>query len=343
MRYRRFGRTGLMVSEMSLGTMTFGGQSGQWGQIGNLDQAEAERLIARALDAGVNLIDTADVYADGRAEQITGLALKHLAVPRDRVIVAGKVFGETGSRGPNSRGLSRYHILDAVEASLGRLGLDHLDLYQVHGFDPATPIEETLRALDTLVQRGMVRYLGVSNWAAWQIMKALGIAERLGLPRFEALQAYYSVAGRDLERELVPMLASEGLGLLVWSPLAGGLLSGKYQRDGSGDGRRSRFDFPPVDRTRAGDCLDAMGPIAAAHGVSIARVALAWLLAQPAVTSVIVGARDSEQLDDNLAAATLQLSQEERERIDRASALPPEYPGWMLARQGAARRRQLET
>ncbi|RYY91451.1 MAG: aldo/keto reductase, partial [Comamonadaceae bacterium] len=214
MHYKPLGRTGLFVSELCLGTMTFGGSEGMWGQIGKLQQDEAERLVGQALDAGVNFIDTADVYAGGVSEQITGQALRNLKVPREQVVVATKVFGETGPH-PNMRGLTRSHILDGVKASLKRLQLDHIDLYQVHGFDPATPIEETLRALDQLVRHGHVRYVGVSNWAAWQIAKALGIAERLGLARFESLQAYYTVAGRDLEREIVPMLRSEGLGLMV--------------------------------------------------------------------------------------------------------------------------------
>ena len=213
MRYQKLGNTGLFVSELCLGTMTFGGEGGMWGKIGQLQQSEAEQLVGRALDAGINFIDTADVYSEGRSEEITGQALKNLKVPRENVVVATKVFGETGTAGVNSRGSSRYHIIDSVKESLRRLQLDHIDLYQLHGFDPATPIEETLRALDTLVQHGHVRYIGVSNWAAWQIAKALGISERLGLARFASLQAYYTIAGRDLERELVPMMQSEGVGL----------------------------------------------------------------------------------------------------------------------------------
>ncbi len=342
MRYNQMGRTGVFVSELCLGTMTFGGGGGMWKQIGDLQQADAERLVGRALDAGINFIDTADVYSEGISEQITGQALKNLKVPRESVVVATKVFGQTGAF-PNARGASRYHVIDGVKASLKRLQLDHVDLYQIHGFDPATPIEETVRALDTLVQHGHVRYVGVSNWAAWQIVKALGIAERLGLARFETLQAYYTVAGRDLERELVPMLQSEGLGLMVWSPLAGGLLSGKYGRDKEGEAgsRRTTFDFPPVNRDRAFDCIDAMRGIAEAKGVSVAQIALAWLLHQRAVTTVIVGAKKVEQLDDNIAATQVTLSADELSRLDEVSTLPPEYPGWMLARQGEPRREQL--
>src|SRR5512140_1367767 len=252
MRHHPLGRTGLFVSELCLGTMTFGGSEGMWEKIGTLQQSDAERLVGQAIDAGINFIDTADVYASGVSEQITGQALKNLKVPRENVVVATKVFGETGP-GPNSRGATRGHIMDGIKASLKRLQLDHIDLYQIHGFDPATPIEETVRALDQLVRHGHVRCVGVSNWAAWQIVKALGISERLGLARFETLQAYYTLAGRDLERELVPMLRSEGLGLMVWSPLAGGLLSGKYGREQAAEqgSRRVTFDFPPVDKERA--------------------------------------------------------------------------------------------
>ena len=342
MRFKPLGRSGLFVSELCLGTMTFGGSSGIWGQIGNLQQADAERLVGQAIDAGVNFIDTADVYAGGVSEQITGQALKNLKVPRESVVVATKVFGDT-TPGPNGRGASRAHILDGVKASLQRLQLDHIDLYQIHGFDVATPIEETLRALDQLVRHGHVRYIGVSNWAAWQIVKALGLCERLGLARIDSLQAYYTVAGRDLEREIVPMLASEGVGLMVWSPLAGGLLSGKFSRDGAtAEGsRRSQFDFPPVDKNRAADCIDAMRPIAQAHGVSVAQIALAWLLHQPQVTSVIVGAKWPEQLRDNLAASSVTLSANELQALDAVSRLPAEYPGWMLERQGEYRRQLL--
>ena len=342
MRYRPLGHTGLFVSELCLGTMTFGGTEGMWAKIGELQQSDAERLVGQALDSGINFIDTADVYAGGASEQISGQALRNLKVARDQVVIATKVFGETGA-GPNARGLTRSHILDGVKASLRRMQLDHIDLYQVHGFDPATPIEETLRALDQLVRHGHVRYIGVSNWAAWQIAKALGISERLGLARFESLQAYYTVAGRDLERELIPMLRSEGVGLMVWSPLAGGLLSGKYGREQQAEAgsRRVAFDFPPVDKDRAWDCVDVMRPIAKAHGVSVAQVALSWLLHQPQVTSVIVGAKRPEQLADNIGATRVTLRPDELAQIDRVGHLPSEYPGWMLERQGELRRKQI--
>ena len=348
MRFNRLGRTGLFVSELCLGTMTFGGTTGIWGQIGTLGQDEADRLVARSLEAGVNFIDTADVYGGGRSEEITGQALRNLKVPRADVVVATKVFGPMGE-GPNNRGASRVHILDGVKASLKRMQLDHIDLYQIHGFDPATPLEETLRALDILVQHGHVRYVGVSNWAAWQITKALGIADKHGLARIDSLQAYYTVAGRDLEREIVPMLRSEEVGLMVWSPLAGGLLAGKYGRGVDGHGlaaseqgsRRVAFDFPPVEKGRAFDCIDAMRPMAEARGVSVAQIALAWLLHQPAVTSVIVGAKRVEQLDDNIAATKVELSAAELDALAKVSALPSEYPQWMQERQGGPRLGQI--
>ena len=342
MRYNTLGRTGLFVSELCLGTMTFGGSGEVWSKIGALQQSEAEALVKTSIDHGINFIDTADVYSEGLSEEITGQALHGLGIARHDLVLATKVFGET-AKGPNGRGSSRTHIIDGVKASLKRLKTDYIDLYQLHGFDPATPMEETLRALDVLVQHGHVRYIGVSNWAAWQIAKALGMSERLGLARFQSLQAYYTVAGRDLERELVPMMRSEAVGLMVWSPLAGGLLSGKYTRDQQGEqgSRRVSFDFPPVHRDRAYDCIDIMRPMAEARGVSVARIALAWLLHQPHVTSVIVGAKRVDQLEDNIAATQVELSAADLEAIDKVSALPSEYPGWMLARQGDLRRKQL--
>jgi aryl-alcohol dehydrogenase-like predicted oxidoreductase len=340
MKYNQLGRTGLYVSEICLGTMTFGGseEAGIWRAIGALQQSEVDAIVGRAIAAGVNFIDTADVYSFGESERLTGQALKNLGIKRNDVVLATKVYGEMGP-GPNDRGASRGHIMDSVQRSLERLQTDHIDLYQIHANDPVTPIDETLRALDDLTRQGLVRYVGVSNWQAWKIAKALGLSEAKGYARFETLQAYYSIAGRDLERELVPMLTSENLGLMVWSPLAGGLLSGKFgpgsnNPEGS---RRSTFDFPPVDRDRAWACVEAMREIGEAHGVSVARVALAWLLAKPHVMSVIIGAKTPEQLDDNLAAADLQLSPQEVAQLDQVSELPPEYPGWMLSRQGAAR------
>jgi len=338
MRYRPLGRTGQFVSEICLGTMTFHGGSGIWANIGALDQQHATALVARALEAGVNFIDTADVYSEGGSEIMLGQALIDLKIPRQDVIVATKVRGRTGP-GPNAVGLSSGHIMDQIAGSLKRLKLDYVDLYQIHGFDAVTPLEETLRALDDCVRRGLVRTIGCSNVAAWQIMKAQGISERRGLARFETVQAYYTIAGRELEREILPVVEDLGLGVMVWSPLAGGFLSGKFTREGakSNDARRVVFDFPPVDKEHAYDIVDVMRPIAEAHGVSVARVALAWLLARRGVMSVIIGAKTVEQLDDNLAATELRLTAEQMADLDEVSALKPEYPGWMLARQGAGR------
>lgn len=342
MRMNKLGRTGLFVSELCLGTMTFGGTGEMWSKIGAVQQDEADGILRGAIEGGINFIDTADVYSGGMSEEITGQALRNLDVARHDVVLATKVFGPTGA-GPNTRGASRVHILEGVKASLKRLQTDYIDLYQIHGFDPATPMEETLRALDTMVQHGHVRYIGVSNWAAWQIVKALGISERERLARFETLQAYYTIAGRDLERELVPMMRAEGVGLLVWSPLAGGLLSGKYGRDQQGEqgSRRTSFDFPPVNKDRAFDSVDVMRPMADARGVSVAQIALAWLLHQSVVTSVIVGAKRVDQLLDNIAATKVDLTADELAALDKVSALPPEYPGWMLDRQGGDRAKQL--
>jgi len=286
----------------------------------------------------VNFFDTADVYSEGQSEVLLGGALRELGVPRADVIIATKVRGRVGP-GPNAVGLSHGHIMDQVAGSLKRLGLDHIDLYQIHGFDPVTPIDLTLRALDDLVSSGLVRTIGCSNLAAWQIMKALGISRERGYARFETVQAYYTIAGRDLEREIVPLVEDQGLGVMVWSPLAGGLLSGKFTRANAGpnDARRVKFDFPPVDREHAYDVIDAMAPIAKAHGVSIARIALAWLLQRKCVMSVIVGAKTIEQLDDNLAATAITLSKEDLATLDAISALPPEYPGWMIERQSSQR------
>jgi aryl-alcohol dehydrogenase-like predicted oxidoreductase len=335
MRYSVFGRTGLFVSELCFGAMTFGGKTGIWEKIGNTEQQEADRLVGLALDAGINFFDTADVYSDGDSERILG---KALGVRRRDVVLASKVRGRAGP-GPNDVGLSRAHIVASVDASLRRLGTDWIDLYQIHGYDAPTPLDETMRALDDLVRAGKVRYLGCSNLAAWQIAKANGIAAAHDWNRFESLQAYYTIASRDLEREIIPVLADQAMGLMVWSPLAGGFLSGKFSRDqdGPAGSRRAVFDFPLLDRERAFDCIDAMRPISAAHGVSVARVALAWLLAQQRVTTVIIGAKTEAQLRDNLDATTLTLSSEELATLDRVSALPPEYPGWMIARQAIGR------
>jgi aryl-alcohol dehydrogenase-like predicted oxidoreductase len=336
---RKLGNTGLIVSEICLGTMTFGGESqGIWAAIGQLNQDAVTAIMRTAIERGVNFLDTADVYHVGRSETLTGQALKTLGVARDSIVVATKVLGRMGP-GPNQTGLSRAHILHAVDASLKRLQLDYIDLYQIHGRDPVTPLEETLGALNDCVRAGKVRYIGLCNLSAWEITKALWISQREGFARFESVQAYYTLAGRDLEREIVPLALDQQLAILPWSPLAGGLLSGKFARDGQGPqgARRLSFDFPPVDRDRLFNCIDAMRPIAESHGVSIARVALAYLLHKPHVTSVIIGAKTGEQLTDNLAATELRLSGEEMSALDKVSALPAEYPGWMFERQGADR------
>jgi aryl-alcohol dehydrogenase-like predicted oxidoreductase len=350
MRYRKLGRTGMAVSEICLGTMTFGGD-GFWKVIGALEQEAVTKLVKHAFDKGVTFIDTADVYSNGLSEQVTGQAIKGL--PRDELVIATKVYGRMGAyaggdqtpesrrraENPNLWGLSRKHIFDALDASLERLGVDYVDLYQVHSFDPLTPLEETLEALDQVVKSGRARYLGLCNYAAWQIAKAIGISERKGLARYESLQMYYTVAGRDLEREVVPLAKEEGLAILPWSPLAGGFLSGKFSRDGGpNDARRATFDFPPVDKDKAFDIIDAMRPMAEARGVSVAQVALAWLLHQKHVTSIIIGAKTEAQLADNIAATAVELSSDDLAVLDKVSALKPEYPGWMLERQGGERR-----
>jgi Predicted oxidoreductases (related to aryl-alcohol dehydrogenases) len=336
MQYKQFGNTGMMVSELCLGTMTFGGK-GYWTAIGTLPQDEVNALVKQAVDAGINFIDTANVYSLGLSEEMTGQAIRDLGLKRDDLVIATKVCGMMGE-GPNETGLSRKHILQQADESLKRLNMDYIDLYQIHGFDPLTPFEETLEALDVLVKSGKVRYIGCSNLAAWQIMKSLGISAQNRLAKYVSLQAYYTIAGRDLERELVPLLLDQKMGLMVWSPLAGGFLSGKYSRNSSTEeGRRVNFDFPPVNKEKAYDIIDVMQELAASKGVSVAQIALAWLLHQPVVTSVIVGAKKPEQLADNLKAVEVKLTCEELNRLDEVSKLAPEYPGWMIERQSRYR------
>jgi aryl-alcohol dehydrogenase-like predicted oxidoreductase len=331
MEYRQLGRSGLRVSTITLGTMGFGG-TGWASAVGSLDVKGARRQIGMARDAGVNLIDTADVYSNGLSEEIVGAAL---GTDRDDVLLATKVRMPMG-RGPNDAGLSRHHIIRGAEASLRRLGTDWIDLYQVHEWDGQTPLEETLAALDSLVQAGKVRYVGASNYAGWQLIKALGISERYGLARFVSQQIYYSLQSRDAESELVPVSIDQGLGILVWSPIAGGLLSGKYRRGveaPAGSRHLGDWDEPPVhDENKLYDTIELLVEIGAAHGVSAAQVALAYLLAKPAVTSLIVGARTEEQLADNLASAELTLSADEISRLDDVSAEPLRYPYWHQAK-----------
>jgi aryl-alcohol dehydrogenase-like predicted oxidoreductase len=326
MKYRQLADTGVFVSELCLGAMTFGGRGQQWEVIAGLDQDGVDAIVHRALDAGINFIDTANVYSLGESETMLGRALQGR---RADVVLATKVRGRMSTK-PNDVGLSRLHIMESVEASLRRLGTEYIDLYQVHRFDALTNLEDTLRALDDLVRTGKVRYIGCSNFAAWQLMKALGISREQHLERFRCTQSYYSLAGRELEREIIPCITDQNLGLLVWSPLAGGFLSGKFTRDG-GDtaARRASFDFPPVNKERAYDIIDAMVPIAEAHDATVAQVAIAWLLAQPSVTTVIIGARRMNQLDDNLKSVDVTLTADELRSLDEVSRLPPEYPAWM--------------
>ena len=331
MEYRALGRSGLRVSVLTMGTMTFGGRGG-FAAVGSTGADEARRQVDQCLAAGVNLFDTADVYSGGLAEEILGQALKGR---RDDVLVATKVRMSMGA-GPNDAGLSRHHIVTGCEASLRRLGTDHIDLYQLHEWDGLTPLEETLEALDFLVRSGKVRYVGVSNYAGWQLMKALGTADRLGLPRFISQQIYYSLQARDAEYELIPAAVDQGLGVLVWSPLAGGLLSGKYRRDQqppAGSRQLTDWNEPPVrDQDALYQTVDVLLSIGAERGVSAAQVALGYLLGQPAVTSLVVGAKTAEQLADNLAAADLVLTEDERDRLEKVSALPLIYPYWHQAK-----------
>jgi aryl-alcohol dehydrogenase-like predicted oxidoreductase len=335
MRYKTLGRTGLFVSELCLGAMTFGGK-GFWEAIGSLGTKEAEALVGASLDAGVNFIDTADVYSEGESEKLVGAALKSLDRPREQVVVATKVRGRVGP-GVNQVGLSRGHILSSIDGSLKRLGLDYVDLYQIHGFDPATPIEQTVHALDDVVRSGKARYVGFSNLPAWLASKAITFAEANGLARFQSAQVYYSIAGRDIEREIAPLCQSEGLAILPWSPLAGGLLSGKFDPDKKGPegARRASFDFPPVNPERLPRVLGALREVSKATNLSVARIALAWQLTRPFVTSIIIGAKKKEQLIDNLAAVDVALAPEHVKLLDEASALPAEYPGWMVEFQNA--------
>src|SRR5215213_6395477 len=336
MDYRQLGHSGLRVSSLTLGTMTFGGRD-KFANVGTTDVEGATRQIDMCLDAGINLIDTADVYSGGLSEEIVGRALRGR---RDRVLLATKARMPMGD-GPNDAGLSRHHLIRACEASLRRLGTDYIDLYQVHEWDGVTPMEETLRALDDLVRSGKVRYAGCSNFSGWQMSKALGVSDRLGLQRYVSQQIYYSLQSRDAEYEIVPACIDQGVGILVWSPLAGGLMSGKYRRGQQGpEGSRHLTDWnePPVrDEEQTYDVIEAAVEIGEGHGVSAAQVALAWLLGRPGVSSLIVGARTEEQLADNLGAADLELSEEERVRLDALSAPPLIYPHWHQAKTSADR------
>lgn len=343
MHYRSFGNTGLYVSELCLGTMTFGGK-GFWEVIGKAGAVEVEAFITKALDSGVNFIDTADVYSEGESERLVGEAIRRLGCRRDELILATKVRGRTGP-GANQVGLSRGHIFTAVDASLRRLRTDYIDLYQIHGVDFDTPIEETVQAMSDLVHIGKVRYIGYSNLPAWQAMKAIGHSQSHDCARFVSAQMYYSIASRDIERETVPLAQDQKLAILSWSPLSGGLLSGKFDLENPGphNARRTLFDFPRVDRARTIEVLKVMRSIAQELHVSVARVALAWILTRPFVTSVIIGAKTLEQLEDNLEATKVQFAPEQVARLDAASELPAEYPGWMVEWQNRERRPGVRT
>ncbi len=340
MKYKLLGNTGLKVSELCLGAMTFGGK-GYWTNIGTLGQPEVDGLVGKSVENGINFIDTANVYSEGVSEEMTGKAIRNLGLNRDDLVIATKVRGKM-SEGTNGVGLSRKHILHEVEASLRRLNIDYIDLYQIHGYDEITPIEETIDVLDSLVKSGKVRYIGCSNLAAWHIMKAAAYSHYNRISKFISLQAYYTIAGRDLEREVIPLLKDQQMGLMVWSPLAGGLLSGKYNRSMEADAgsRRINFDFPPVNKERAFDIIDMLQPMAQEKKVSVAQLSLAWLLHQRVVTSIIIGAKSITQLEDNLHSVEVTFTPDELDQLDEVSKLPAEYPGWMIERQGGADRRK---
>ncbi|MBC7909517.1 MAG: aldo/keto reductase [Pyrinomonadaceae bacterium] len=342
MEYRLLGRTGLKVSSLCLGTMTFGTS---FYNIAKVEQADANLMVARAWESGINFFDTADVYSYGESEEILGRAVKECGINREAAIIATKVRSamsdgaSTGTSDVNNIGLTRHHIIAACEASLRRLGTDYIDLYQVHGWDILTPLEETMRALDDLVRAGKVRYIGCSNWSVRHLMKSVAVSEMKNRERFVSLQAYYSLVGRDLEQELLPLCLEEGLGALVWSPLSGGFLSGKYRRDNPQpeDARRNEFNFPPIDEARKFDAIDALDEVAKRHDSTVAQVALAWLLAQPGITSIIIGANKMSQLEDNLKAADVKLSAEDLEQLNAATAPAPRYPQWMIELQNQGR------
>jgi aryl-alcohol dehydrogenase-like predicted oxidoreductase len=320
MKLRKLGRTGLKVSNLCLGTMTFGHK--EWG----CDEATSRKIVDRFLDAGGNFVDTADVYSSGISEEITGRAIRE---KRHQVVLATKVAGPMGG-GPNDLGLSRRHILDGIDGSLRRLGTDFVDLYQVHAYDPTTPLDETLRALDDCVRAGKVRYLGCSNYSAWQVMKATALARELGTARYDCLQPQYSLVCREIEREHIPLCREEGIGIIPWSPLAGGLLTGKLRR-GAGAPPGTRAAVEPMNRERfTADrnlaIAETVVEVSKTLGKTPSQVALAWCAGQPGVTSPIFGARTLEQLEDNLGAADLVLDEAARKKLDSVSALPLVYP-----------------
>ncbi|HEX6995500.1 MAG TPA: aldo/keto reductase [Gammaproteobacteria bacterium] len=328
MQYARFGDTGLIVSRLAFGTMTFGSAPNTpFASVYKVDQATANDLVARALDAGVNFFNSADVYAGGDSERMLG---KALGARRKEVVIATKGGNRTG-QGLVETGLSRRHLIGAVEESLKRLGTDFIDVYLVHKVDQLTPVEETIEALEDLVRQGKVRYVGFSNWPAWMAAKAVGVQRARGFAQFRAAEMYYSLLGRDVEHEVVPFCLDAGVGIMVWSPLAGGFLSGKYTRSqpkGQSGDRLGGFDLLPYDRERGYDLVDLLRAIGAKHGASPAQVAIAWLLTRPAVASVLIGASNATQLDDNLRAAQLKLTDEDLAELDAATRPTPLYPNW---------------
>lgn len=337
MKYNLLGSTGLLVSEICFGAMTFGGK-GHWEAIGKVQQQDVNDLMKRVIEAGVNFFDTANVYSFGESERLLGQSLKDLGLNRNELVIATKVRGRMNEK-PNSIGLSRYHIFNSVDESLQRLQLDHVDILYVHAVDFVTPIAEIMHSLHDVVMTGKVRYIAVCNWPAWMVMKALGIAEKNNWNKFIGLQYFYSLAGRDIEREIVPLAKDQDLGIMPWSPLAGGFLSGKFTRDKekAGDSRRDTFDFPPINKEKTYDIIDVISAIGKQHGVSTAQIALAWVRQQPGITSTIIGAKNTDQLNDNLKSAEVVLSAHDLAKIDAVSALPKEYPGWMTEYQSKDR------
>lgn len=337
MKYNFLGNTGLVVSELCFGTMTFGGR-GYWEAIGKIQQQEVNELMKTVVDAGINFIDTANIYSYGESERLLGQSIIDTGINRNDLVIATKVRGRMGE-GKNYVGLSRYHIFQSVDESLHRLQLDHVDILYVHGVDPKTPVKETVRALNDIVLTGKVRYVAVCNWPAWMVMKAIGIAEKHGWNKFIGLQYYYSLSSRDIEREILPLAKDQNLALMPWSPLAGGFLSGKYTRhnEKAGDSRRDNFDFPPVNKPKAYDIIDVLIEVGKQYGVSAAQIALAWVRLQPGVTSTIIGAKNVDQLNDNVNSTAIELSADDLARINEVSALTKEYPGWMVERQAADR------
>jgi len=337
MKYNFLGNTGLVVSELCFGTMTFGGK-GYWEAIGKIQQKEVNDLMKVVVDSGINFIDTANVYSFGESEKLLGQSIKDIGINRSELVIATKVRGRMGE-GVNDMGLSRYHIFQSVDDSLKRFQLDHIDMLYVHGVDPKTSVEEIVRTLNDIVLTGKVRYIAICNWPAWMVMKAIGIAEKHGWNKFVGLQYFYSLSGRDIEREILPLAADQNLAVMPWSPLAGGFLSGKFTRntEATGNSRRDTFDFPPINKERAYDIVDVLAETGKQHGVSVAEVALAWVRQQQGITSTIIGAKNVDQLNANIKSTELLLTNDDLKKIDEVSALPKEYPGWMVERQSADR------